>query len=192
MQQEIIRSHPGLQISSPSWFGDRIKQYRTFDRFGYFKEEGDALIEETRSFVQICNWEQVLGHCEDDVDDGNDGKEEDKASKSYETITFSLRSLLRTEIKYDDFLKDIKDEQQRVGRCISELSKAGAILTDTIVTGRAARLCGINNQQQNLDLRKLAPDFQFPPDAATVITIAPIPEDQERLDTERVYKREHF
>lgn len=57
MQQSICYKYPDLDLV-PSYFSDRMKQSKEFDRAGYYKEEGNTLLASVKYFFEhIYGWE---------------------------------------------------------------------------------------------------------------------------------------
>ncbi|KAI9484439.1 hypothetical protein BDB00DRAFT_792867 [Zychaea mexicana] len=161
--------------------GDSILE-RTL--IGSYKDEGNQLFEEVRQYLQISSWDDILGYVgesssdgsssgskgDDEGDDDNINEvKQQKKQKTYETITFSLRSVIRPEINHTNFLQALQDEQQRVGQCVHELSQRVHTLTDLIATGAVAQLVGIDIDRDIFDIRHLAPKFPFATNATTEV-----------------------
>ncbi|KAI7856211.1 hypothetical protein BDC45DRAFT_534089 [Circinella umbellata] len=226
IQNNILREYPHLHVAL-SWFADRIKEYKDYNRVGVYKEEGNHLIEEVRQYLKIKEWDDVFGeykneqidsgsgssgssssssaqkiieeddeYSEDDEDDNNNNKKNNKPVKITETITFSLRSILREELDYTDYLKRITKEQERVARCFVQLSNATKVLTELIVKGEAANVCGVEVQQNTFDFKKLAGNFDFGTysnkDSPTRIQVSSIPKHEDLPKLDLVYSFAHF
>ncbi|KAI8148112.1 hypothetical protein BJV82DRAFT_698870 [Fennellomyces sp. T-0311] len=168
-----------------NWFADRIKCYKDYDRFQYFKSEGYRLHEEVQGFLDSCTWGEVM--CVQDSDQesiNNDDQEtDDEGSQAVknkdtsiretviftETMTFSLRSILRGEIAYDGFLNRLENEKL----CVARL--CGTVVDDTI-----------------FDIQALVPGFDYGPEAKTAVYVSPTPPDLGKLEDSCVYQFEHF
>ncbi|KAI8147509.1 hypothetical protein BJV82DRAFT_595768 [Fennellomyces sp. T-0311] len=206
IQASILKRHP--MDMAPNWFADRIKGYKDYDRFQYFKSEGYRLHEEVQGFLDSCTWDEVMGYQDSDQEANNsdDQETDDEGSQAVknkdtsmretatftETMTFSLRSILREEIAYDGFLNRLENEKLRVGRCMAQLSNGVSALTDMIASGRMARLCGTVVDDTIFDIQALVPGFDFGPEAKTSVHVSPIPPDLDKLEDARVYQFEHF
>ncbi|KAI8142323.1 hypothetical protein BJV82DRAFT_616331 [Fennellomyces sp. T-0311] len=206
IQASILKRHP-MDVA-PNWFADRIKSYKDYDRFQYFKSEGYRLHEEVQGFLDSCTWDEVMGDQDSDQEANNsdDQETDDEGSQVVknkdtsiretaaftETMTFSLRSILREEIAYDGFLNRLENEKLRVGRCMAQLSNGVSALTDMIASGRMARLCGTVVDDTIFDIQALVPGFDFGPEARTAVHVSPIPPDLDKLEDARVYQFEHF
>ncbi|KAI9490183.1 hypothetical protein BDB00DRAFT_917866, partial [Zychaea mexicana] len=133
---------------------------------------------------------------EEEEEEAIEGDSDNKTTKLHETITFSLRAILRDEIDYELFLQTILSEQDRVGRCLHQLSSATELLTSLIASGEAARHCGIPTQQVAFDFKTLVPRFDFkkhsPQDSPTAVNVTYIPADIDALQAARIYTFEHF
>ncbi|KAI8141109.1 hypothetical protein BJV82DRAFT_620861 [Fennellomyces sp. T-0311] len=196
IQASILKRHP-MDVA-PNWFADRIKGYKDYDRFQYFKSEGYRLHEEVEGFLNSCTWDEVMGYQDSDqeanssddqlTDDEDSQAVKNKDTSIRETVTFteamafSMRSILREEIAYDGFLNRLENEKLRVGQS----------LTDMIASGRMARLCGTVVDDTIFDIQALVPSFDFGPEAKTVVHVSPIPPDLDKLEGARVYQFEHF
>ncbi|KAI8143222.1 hypothetical protein BJV82DRAFT_611848 [Fennellomyces sp. T-0311] len=206
IQASILKRHP-MDVA-PNWFADRIKGYKDYDRFQYFKSEGYRRHEEVQGFLDSCTWDEVTGVQDSDQEaNSNDDQETDdedsQAVKNKdtsirvtatftETMAFSLRSILREEIAYDGFLNRLENEKLRVGRCMAQLSNGVSALTDMIANGRMARLCGTVVDDTIFDIQALVPGFDFGPEAKTAVHVSPIPPNLDKLEDARVYQFEHF
>ncbi|KAI8141284.1 hypothetical protein BJV82DRAFT_619944 [Fennellomyces sp. T-0311] len=206
IQASILKRH-SMDVA-PNWFADRIKSYKDYDRFQYFKSEGYRMHEEVQGFLDSCTWDEVMGDQDSDqgANNGDDQETDDEGSQAVknkdtsmretatftETMTFSLRSILREEIAYDGFLNRLENEKLRVGRCMAQLSNGVSALTDMIANGRMARLCGTVVDDTIFDIQVLVPGFDFGPEAKTAVHVSPIPPDLDKLEDARVYQFEHF
>ncbi|KAI8146947.1 hypothetical protein BJV82DRAFT_597142, partial [Fennellomyces sp. T-0311] len=196
IQASILKRH--LMDVAPNWFADRIKGYKDYDRFQYFKSEGYRLHEEVQGFLDSCTWDEVMGVQDSDQEaNSNDDQETDdedsQAVKNKDTsiretatftatMTFSLRSILREEIAYHGFLNRLENEKLRVGQS----------LTDMIASGRMARLCRTVVDDTIFDIQALVPGFDFGPEAKTAVHVSPIPPNLDKLEDARVYQFEHL
>ncbi|KAI8145567.1 hypothetical protein BJV82DRAFT_604231, partial [Fennellomyces sp. T-0311] len=206
IQASILKRHP-MDVA-PNWFADRIKSYKDYDRFQYFKSEGYRLHEELQGFLDSCTWDEVMGYQDSDQEANNsdDRETDDEGSQAVknkdtsiretvtftETMTFSLRSILRGEIAYDGFLNRLENEKLRVGRCMAQLSNGVSALTDMIASGRMARLCRTVVDDTIFDIQALVPGFDFGPEAKTAVHVSPIPPNLDKLEDARVYQFEHL
>ncbi|KAI8139666.1 hypothetical protein BJV82DRAFT_625650 [Fennellomyces sp. T-0311] len=206
IQASFLKRH-SMDVA-PNWFADRIKSYKDYDRFQYFKSEGYRLHEEVQGLLDSCTWDEVMGDQDSDqeANNGDDQETDDEGSQAVknkdtsiretvtftEAMTFSLRSILREEIAYDGFLNRLENEKLRVGRCMAQLSNGVSALTDMIASGRMARLCGTVVDDTIFDIQALVPGFDFGPEAKTAVHVSPIPPDLDKLEDARVYQFEHF
>ena len=97
-------------------------------------------------------------------------------------------------MNFSDFLNVLENEQRRVGSCLSELSKAVSVLTNLIVSGELSSSVDINVEHNTLDIKSLAPRFDFGTDVATLMNVVPIPkeDDRQKLTNNCVYSFSHF
>ncbi|KAG2227709.1 hypothetical protein INT45_004751 [Circinella minor] len=168
IQETFMLNNPNVNLSR-TWLADRLKDYKDYDKLKIFKEAGHKCIAEVRGRLEVSTLEHV---CEEEK------KEEDSDGKKViETMTFSLRSIVRPEMNFSDFLNVLENEQRRVGRCFSELSKAVSVLTDLIVSGELGSFVDINVEHYTLDIKSLAPRFDFGTDVATLMNVVPIPKE---------------
>ncbi|KAI8147089.1 hypothetical protein BJV82DRAFT_710389 [Fennellomyces sp. T-0311] len=184
IQATILKRH-SMDVA-PNWFADRIKSYKDYDRFQYFKSEGYRLHEEVQGVLDSCTWGEVMGvqvsdqeaNNSDDQETDDEGsqvvKSKDTSIRETATMTFSLRSILREEIAYHGFLNRLENEKLRVGH------------------GRMARLCRTVVDDTIFDIQALVPGFDFGPEAKTAVHVSPIPPDLDKLEDARVYQFEHF
>ncbi|KAI9278579.1 hypothetical protein BDA99DRAFT_492530 [Phascolomyces articulosus] len=224
IQNTLIKENPNLEGVNRSWFGDQVKNCPNYNQLNEFKDLGNQLIEEVRGFLESCSWEDVvLSHLDnvasgskdaskdadkdvdeedidddddDDVSDDDDDDDEDsnRPKKIQETITFSLRSILRSELDYGEILSSFQKEQERVGRCLSELGKGVGLLTNKIITGDIATLFGETISSSQVDLQALAPEFDFGSNTKTTVAVAPIPSNttQQKMIYDGIYTFGHF
>ena len=77
---------------------------------------------------------------------------------------------------------------------MSELSKAVSVLTNLIVYGKFASSVEINVEKDMLNVKSLAPKFDFGTGIATLMDIAPISkeDDRQKLANSRVYFFSHI
>ncbi|KAI9251913.1 hypothetical protein BDA99DRAFT_185602 [Phascolomyces articulosus] len=222
IQNTLIKENPNLEGVNRSWFGDQVKNCPNYNQPNEFKDLGNQLIEEVRGFLESCSWENVvLSHLdnvasgskdsskdankyvdEEDIDDDDDVSDDDddddddsnRPKKIQETITFSLRSILRSELDYDEILFSFQKEQERVGKCLSELGKGVDLLTNKIITGDIATLFGETITSSQVDLQGLAPEFDFGSNTKTTVAVSPIPSNttQQKMIYDGIYTFGHF
>lgn len=185
VQAKILQGGSGV---GPSWLGDRIKAMKDFDALKIYKEKASSFIAEK---MKLCEQDDDEKEDEDEKEEDEDENEEQKQVEVKETFTFTLRSILRPEIDYDDMLQKLETEQERVSRCMTQLNQGIMKLTELIANGTVADLCGYPRKSVGLDLRKIAPAFDFG-DKDTQIDIAPIEQDETMFLDNRIYTFEHF
>ena len=189
IQETLMYNNPDVDIHR-TWSTDRLKYYKDYDRLEIFKEAVCKCIAEVRGHLKVSTLEQVFGVQSTDGHDNNGDKdnedieeekeeEEGTGKKVIETMTFSLQCIVRPEMEFGDFLNVLENEQRRVGRCMSELSKGVSVLTDLILSWKLASSVNINVEQDTLNIKPLAPKFDFG------TAVAPPPLDEFCIHTKR-------
>ena len=122
IQENLMLNNPDVDMPR-TWLAGGLKGYKDYDRLEIFKEAGRKCLAEVRRRLEVSTLEQVLGVQSTDDHDNNDDEdieeeekeeeeEEDAGEKAIETMTFSLRSIVRPEMEFSDFLNVLENEQR--------------------------------------------------------------------------------
>ncbi|KAI8143865.1 hypothetical protein BJV82DRAFT_609694 [Fennellomyces sp. T-0311] len=190
IQAATLKRHP--MDMAPTWFVNRIQYYKDYGGFHYLKSEGYGLHGDQESGQEVKNNDD-----QETDDEGSQAVENTDTSirktvTSTETMTFSLRSILREEIVYDGFLNRLENKKLRVSRYMAQLSNGASALTGMIASGRMARLCGTVVDDTIFDIQALVPGFSCGPEAKTAVHVSPVPPDLDNLKDAHVYQFEPF
>ncbi|KAI8367617.1 uncharacterized protein BYT42DRAFT_618036 [Radiomyces spectabilis] len=152
----------------------------------------------------VAEYQEELANNEDSsaTDDNPSGSDEESCSdnddtpgfeKRYETITRSLSFITRHDFDVQALGQIFTDEQARMEKFISKLTQAVSVAIELLGQDKLGYICGLAKQAAiKVDLKSLAPTFDFGKDAETAIKLTPCPDEAEKYSEHKVFSYEHF